>query len=194
MHVNSNISEVFAGIAQRVATLSEPMLREIAVSMLPVVKERIHVQGKATDNSQIGTYSEGYMTLRTGAYQNADKKTKGKEKGKLKNSGTYTDRVIYLNKKTGIFHGEDKVGKSREQYHRTADTKVILSLTRQMESDFSVQATEKGYGLGYNNSLNYDKSQWAESTYKKKIFSLSDSEKELVIEIANTFTNNTLNG
>lgn len=180
MQFNSNISDVFNGLAQQVSNLSEPLLREVAVSMLPVVRDRIHTQGIASDGSQIGTYSDSYMSVRTGVYKSNSAITKGKDKGKTRNVGVFTK-------------GENK-GESRPNFNRTADSKVILSLTRQMESDFSVQATEKGYGLGFNNSLNFDKSQWVEATYKKPIYPLTSSEKEQVIEIASTFTNNRLNG
>lgn len=157
--------------------------RFVAVSMLPVVKDRIHTEGKAADDSQIGTYSPGYMVVRTGAYQNADRVKKGKSKGDLKNSGTYTkgfDTKVFGT----IVDETSKTGKARPNYNRTSDTKVILSLTRQMENDFSVIDLNNGWGLGYKNGFNYEKSQWAEEKYKKKIFSLSEKEFELATEIA----------
>ena len=46
------------------------------------------------------------------------------------------------------------------KYNRTSDTKVIFSLTRQMENDFSVVAanpikTSTGYGLGFKSNAVY---------------------------------------
>ena len=43
----------------------------------------------------------------------------------------------------------------QKKFNRTGDSKVILSATRQMENDFSVQPTDRGYGLGFNNDINY---------------------------------------
>lgn len=67
---------------------------------------------------------------------------------------------------------------TREKNKRGADTKVIISLTRQLENDWSVVDNGNSYGIGFKNKHNFDKSQWVEATYKKKIFSLSPSEKE----------------
>ncbi len=178
-NLNSNISEVFGEIALRIGTIRETVLRDVATSMQPVVRDRIHTEGKAADGSDIGTYSKEYMSVRTGQYKSNGEVTKGKKKGEIRREGVYSK-------------GEKK-GTQRPKFNRTSDTKVILSLTRQMESDFSVQPTDDGYGLGYNNSINFDKATWAEARYKKKIFALTDQEKEMVIEIANTYSNNILN-
>lgn len=156
------------------------LLRTVAMAVLPALKKRVHVDGKASDGSAIGTYSKGYMVLRTGGYQNADRVSKGKNKGKLKNAGTFTDR------------GEEKAGKARPKYNRTADTKVIVSLTRQTENDLSVVAAGGGYGLGYLNPHNFDKSKWVVETYKKEIWKLSKEEKELVIKVAEDFVQQNL--
>lgn len=116
-------------------------LRAVAVSMLPVVHDRIHVSGLAADGSQIGTYSKNYLK--------------------------YT----------------------RPKNNRNADPKVILSLTRQMENDFSVVADGNRYGLGFKNDLNFDKATWAEETYKKKIYGLTQTEKDTAVEVGNQYLN-----
>lgn len=195
MQISSNISTVFGDLASKFSAMTQPdgLLREIATSMHPIFRDRIHVDGLAADGSQIGIYSEGYMAVRTGIYKNSEKNTKGKNKGKVKNAGRFT-------KGNSLRAYDDNdgnvsiIGAERPRYNRNGDKKVILSLTRQMESDLSVQPTEKGYGLGYNNSVNADKAKWAEERYKKKIFALMDSEKEQVIEIANAYTDRILNG
>ena len=77
------------------------------------------------------------------------------------------------------------------KYNRTADTKVILSLTRQMENDMTGGPikTLDGWGIGFKNPHNYDKSQWTEATYDKKIFSLTEQEKADVRKIGEDFIN-----
>lgn len=193
--ITSNINEVFGDLKTRLESLGNPdrMLRTVATSMQAVVRDRIHVEGKAADGSQIGTYSKGYMSVRTGKFKNSEKFSRGKNKGKIKNAGTFTrgNNVMAIDDNDGSIN---RVGLPRPKYNRTDDTKVILSLTRQMESDFSVIATDNGYGLGYNNQENLKKSQYSEATYKKKIFSMTDQEKEQAIEVANDFINNELNG
>lgn len=65
----------------------------------------------------------------------------------------------------------------QSKYNRTADKKVILSLTRQLEDDWAVIATKRGYAIGWKNSFNYQKAEWMTSLFNKPIFSLSASEK-----------------
>ena len=120
------------------------MLRAVSLSMLPIVHDRIHIEGKAADGAGIGTYSKTYLK--------------------------YT----------------------RPKNNRSNDPKVILSLTRQMENDFSVVATSGKYGLGFKNDLNFDKATWAEQTYGKKIYALTNSERETTIKAAQEYTNGIL--
>lgn len=77
---------------------------------------------------------------------------------------------------------------TRPKNNRGSDPKVILSLTRQMESDFSVVADLGKYGLGFKNDLNFDKATWAELTYKKKIYALTTGERDIAIEAAQQYT------
>lgn len=47
------------------AAQADSLLREIAVSMLAVTQKRIHTDGKKADGSQIGTYSNSYLKVRS---------------------------------------------------------------------------------------------------------------------------------
>lgn len=146
----------------------DQILRQVALAVLPELRHRVHVEGKDASGNQIGTYSPEYMKLRTGNYGNSGKVSRGPNKGKLKDAGKFTKG---LNIKTfgTIIEDTPKKGLVRPQYHRDADTKVILSLTRQMENDLSVVETPTGYGIGYLNDFNYQKAIWCEETYKKPI-------------------------
>lgn len=172
----SNINLVVNGLTAKLKALQEnpdPMLRTAAFALLPEIKKRVHVQGKDSSGNQIGIYSPGYMQLRTGNYQNSGRKAKGKNKGQLKDAGTFTQGA--------------KKGQARPRYNRTGDTKVILSLTRQMENDLSVLPSGTGYGIGYNNPDNFKKSQYNEKTYKKKIWAPTEDEKALVKQTAENY-------
>lgn len=176
IRVTTNIKPVLEGLGARLSGLANPdqMLRTIATSMVAVVRDRVHVQGIAQDGSAIGSYSEGYMAVRTGRFKTNDEYKSGPRKGQPKNTGKFTK-------------GPQK-GQSRPNYNRTNDRKVVASLTRQMENDLSVQATESGnYGIGYNNPLNAQKAIWVEATYRKKIFALTADEKRLTLRIAEDF-------
>jgi hypothetical protein len=69
--------------------------------------------------------------------------------------------------------------KLRQKKHsRSADKKIIVSLTRQLENDWSVIATQNGYGVGFLNAFNLQKARWVEENKNQKIFSLSKSEQD----------------
>lgn len=72
----------------------------------------------------------------------------------------------------------------QKRYNRSADAKIIVSLTRQLENDWAVIATPRGYGVGFNNAFNLQKARWVEENKKKKIFSLAKSEARYVRELA----------
>lgn len=162
--VNTNLSEVLSNIGQAFETIfnNDYLLRPVATEVMPLMTKRIHQDGQAADGSQIGTYSNEYMKLRTGNYGNSKKVSRGKNKGKLKDAGTFTKGA--------------EVGAARPKYNRSSDTKVIVSLTRQLENDWSVLETPKGYGIGFTNSFNADKLRWVEEVKGKNIGYLTQSE------------------
>lgn len=179
--ITTNIQSVVAVQVKRLQSLAEndQMLRTCATTVLGLMKNRIHEEGKDANGNQIGTYSPAYMKIRTGNFVNAARVSRGKNKGKLKDAGVFTKGA----------------GKSaaRPQYHRTADSKVILSLTRQMENDMKVIAIDNhAYGIGFSNPLNYNKAISNQVRYKKPIYSLSEQEQQAVLEIAQKFTDNAL--
>ena len=175
--IKSNIKDVAGLVKSKLDLLSnkEYLLRPLCVDLVAVMPKRIHIQGKASDDGQIGTYSKGYMAIRSGRFGNSPKVSRGPNKGKAKNAGTFTKVKV-----ENIFLKGD-FG-NRPNYNRGTDTKVIISLTRQLENDWAVVATSKGYGVGFNNSHNFDKSQWVEATYKKKIFAMTSSERQMVTD------------
>ncbi|MFT3680702.1 MAG: hypothetical protein QM791_10550 [Ferruginibacter sp.] len=185
--VSSNISEVTQQVQVAIDKIKNPdvMLRTIASTLTGVIRKRVHEDGQASSGEQIGVYSDEYMKVRTGDFGNSSRVTRGKNKGNLKDAGVYTK-------------GPDK-GKPRPRYNRTSDTKVILSLTRQMENDMGAGVadpikTESGYGIGFKNPHNYEKAIENEKRYKKPIWQLSAGEEQIVNEIANQFTQDAITG
>lgn len=179
MNISSNLNIVLSQVQERILNIQSGVLRNVAVSMHPVVRSRIHTDGIAADGSPIGTYSKGYMSVRTGVYKSNESFSKGKKKGETKPTGVFTK-------------GKSK-GAERPKYNRTADTKVILSLTGEMEKGLEVMATEKGFGLGYPVEHNLEKAKWTEETYSKKIFALTEEEKNNAVQIAQAYTTQLLN-
>lgn len=140
--IRTNLGQVIGQLKRKLDTLRdrEYLLRPVAIELIPEMTQRIHQEGKASDGSQIGTYSNSYL-------------------------------------------------KQRERNKRGADTKVIVSLTRQLENDWVVVPTEKGYGIGFNNPLNVQKMRWVEANKKKVIANLSENERRYAIERINELVN-----
>lgn len=80
----------------------------------------------------------------------------------------------------------------QRKYQRSADPKVIVSLTRQLQNDWSVIATSNGYAIGFLNSFNLQKARWVEAQ-KGRIFDLTTGEREYATERLNELTNEALN-
>lgn len=180
--INTNIEQVNTLIQSRLKQLGNPetFLRPLCLDLIDLMTKRIHIDGIASDGGAIGTYSPAYMKVRTGNYGNSGRVTRGANKGNLKNAGL-------------ISRGDNK-GKPRPQYNRSGDTKVIVSLTRQLENNWGVIATPKGFGIGFLNPFNYQKARWVEAQKKKEIFSLTPDERDYAIAFINDKTAETLNG
>lgn len=142
----TNLAKVMSSIVSSFELLKdkEYLLRPLAIETIPLMKERIHIDGKASDGTPIGSYSDGYMSKR---------KANG----------------------------------------RTDSRKVIVVLTSQLEKDWSVQPTQKGYGIGFNNSFNTDKMRWVEENKGKIIANLSAAEKKYINERLQDLVNGSIN-
>jgi len=145
--VKSNIKIVTGRIKQQIEQLKnkEYLLRPVAIEVIPMMTERIHQKGEASDGGQIGTYSSGYLKLR------------------------------------------------QNKYKRDASTKVIVSLTRKLEQDWAVIATQNGYGIGFLNPLSLQKLRWVEAIKDKTIANLSKSEQQYAVDRINELVADALN-
>ena len=188
--IESNASSVILNLEKKlVEGLSsaniDKLTREMAVTTAANMRERIHEEGKDANGSQIGVYTTEYMKVRTGVYPNSDKRKSGKNKGQAKNAGVYTK-------------GKNK-GQQRKKYNRSTDRKVIISLTRQLENDFTLGAQNKtptkingGYGIGFKNNKNAIIAEGLQKRYRKRIWYLTVKEREDALLIAQKFINNTI--
>jgi len=136
--ITTNLPAVTSELMKSIQDLLNPnyLLRPVAIEVLPMMTERIHQKGVASDGSPIGTYSNGYL-------------------------------------------------KQREKNGRGADKKVIVSLTRQLENNWSVLETTNGYGIGFTNSFNADKLRWVEEIKGREIANLSIEEINYATERIN---------
>ncbi len=140
MTYSTNLPEVINTVHLKLSKVhSDELTRTQAVSLMAVMKDRIHVQGKDSNGNQIGTYTPAYI------------KYKRLSKG------------------------------------RGTDNKVILSLTRQMESGYVPEAIENGYAICFRTAEDMQKARWCEKTYDKPIFAPTAEEKAMVIAIAQDY-------
>jgi len=164
IELKSNIDQAAAKVKKAIAGIEfDKLLRTVAIGMLGEVHDRVHKRGMDASGAAIGTYSSSYLKFRNEGFQSTTVR-RGPKKG--------SPRPVMT-------------------YNRGGDSKVILSLSRQMENDMAVMKTNNGYGIGYNNQANRDKVQWIEEdTYKKKILTkLTPAEEKKVVQIAIDFIN-----
>lgn len=153
IEIRTNTQQVISDVSSQLGILMNPqeLMKLAAVAVLPVIKKRVHEDGKDSTGKQIGNYSPGYMKVRTGVFGNSGKYVKGKNKGEVKD--------------TGVFSKGKHKGSPRPKYNRTNDTKIIGSLTRQMENGMVVVPTDNGSAIGYTNQHDLDKAIWLDETY-----------------------------
>jgi hypothetical protein len=137
--ITTNLKDVVTHLGQSLSTIMDKnyLLRPVAIEVLPMITERIHKNGEASDGSQIGTYSNNYLKY------------------------------------------------ARSKAKRGVDPKIIVSLTRQLENNWSVLETSNGYGIGFTNPFNADKLRWVEEQKGKVIANLSEGEINYAIERVN---------
>lgn len=145
--VTTNLKDVLSNLGQSFASIMDKnyLLRPVAIEVLPMITERIHKEGRASDGSQIGTYSNGYLKY------------------------------------------------ARKKAKRGPDTQVIVSLTRQLENNWSVLETTNGYGIGFTNPFNADKLRWVEEIKGKVISNLTTQEIDYAFDRINELIEDALN-
>ena len=140
MDVSTNMATVIQTVNMKLSALDIKRMTNIqATSLLAVMRNRIHIEGRDSNGVQIGTYTPAY--------------------------------VKYKRAKAG----------------RGTDTKVILSLTRQMENGYILQEIPNGTGIAFSTGEDMQKAHWCEETYGKKIFIPTAEETELVNQIAEEY-------
>lgn len=185
----------FDELLDKIATLDTmPLLIDCANASLSSIRTRVFENGIDSNGQQIGTYSEGYMKVRTGNFENAYRQQRGKNKGQFKQRKDKEGDAGYYTKgmKATFDIKSRQPSSARPRYNRTSDTKVVASLTREMENDMKVIIGKNDTFIGFSNEHNYNKSQWVEDAYKKDIWDLTVEEDAMVDELVNDFVDNML--
>ncbi len=133
---------------------SERNLRIALTSTLALQKQRIFARGLDSNESKIGTYSTKPTSI--------SKKQQARNTGKTQFKAGYAEYKRLVGKNPGY---------------------VILRNTDQMMMDYGLQGGGLTYGFGFQNSKNFDKSQWMEDKYKTPIFDLAVNEEEVLVDV-----------
>lgn len=136
------------------AILSERNLRVAITTVLSQHKPRIFEKGLDGKNSKIGTYGTKPISV--------SKKNQARQTGKTYFKGGYAEYKKEIGKNPGY---------------------VVLRNTDQMMNDYGIVMSGGKFGLGFQNTVNGQKSNWMEEKYDKDIFDHNDAELNLLAEI-----------
>jgi hypothetical protein len=193
IEIKDNIKNVLGSLTARLKLFDrgsvgyDGLARTVASTALAQLKSRIHEQGKAADGSDIGTYSTKPIYV---SVKNNPGRSFGLPTGK---TGRY---VFKTGKKAGERHASKYFPGGYNQYKteigRNTLGKVNLSLSGQMNNQFTVQPSSNGYGIGWGDTEFTDRAKGFELKYKKKIWALSKEELQLVKDTAKKYVTDAL--
>lgn len=136
------------------AARSERNLKIALTSTLATHKPRIFQQGFDAKGAKIGTYSTNPISI--------SKKNQARATGKTYFKGGYAEYKRAVGRNPGF---------------------VVLRNTDQMYMDYGIVGSGLDLGFGFQNSENYNKSQWMEQKYVKPIFELSRNEETVLTNV-----------
>jgi hypothetical protein len=129
-------------------------IRTALSTVLAVHKPRIFEQGFDAKGQQIGIYSTKPASIA--------KKNQARQTGQTYFPGGYSEYKKLIGKNPGY---------------------VIQRNTDQMYQDYGLVGSSGNYGFGFNNTENYNKSQWMEKHFNKDIYDLSNNEENILADV-----------
>lgn len=136
------------------AARSDKNMRVALSTTLAVHKQRIFVQGFDARGAKIGTYKTNPISIA--------RNKQARDTGKTYFKGGYSEYKRAVGKNPGF---------------------VNLRNTDQMMMDYGIQGSNANYGFGFQNTENFNKSQWMEEKYFKSIFDLSRNEENILADV-----------
>lgn len=135
------------------AVRSDKAIRIATTTVMAKHKPRVFEQGNDAAGSKIGTYSTKPISI--------SKSKQARNTGKTFFKGGYAEY-------------KQAIGKGGT---------VNLRNTDQMQMDYQVIVSNGQYGFGFQNSENWDKSQWLQDKYNKDVFDLTEEELNLLGDV-----------
>jgi hypothetical protein len=185
--VETNIDKLISSLKGDLSSLQKGgehyngILRQVATSTLGVMKMRIHEEGKASSGGDIGQYSTkpAYISI------NEPVRVSLRPIGKTKQSTFKTGKKAGQDHKTRYFVNGYKEYKTAAG--RNLLGKVNLSLSGQLNSQFTVIPTNEGWGLGWADKEKLERAKGFEKKYSKPIYNLSQEELENIGKSVNDY-------
>lgn len=145
----------FTGILEKVSrtATADKTMRTALTTVLAVHKKRIFEEGFNANGVKIGTYSTKPTSIA--------KSEQARNTGKTYFAGGYSEYKKAVGKNPGY---------------------VILRNTDQMMSDYNMVGSGDNWGFGFQNTVNYRKSQNLELKYQAPIFELSRNEESILAD------------
>ena len=146
----------YTAIARKLQDISQSdkILRIALSTVFAIHKQRIFAEGFDVKGTKIGTYGTNPISI--------SKKNQARQTGKTYFPGGYSEYKTAVGKNPGF---------------------VILRNTDQMFGDYGLIGSGTSWGFGFQNTENYNKSQWMEAKYQKSIFDLSGYEQKVLNEV-----------
>jgi hypothetical protein len=133
------------------AIRSDKVQRAALSTSFAIHKQRIFAEGMDSKGQKIGTYGTKPISI--------SKDKQARQTGKTYFKGGYSEYKTAVGKNPGF---------------------VNLRNTDQMMADYQVIGNaSSGFGFGFQNDTNSDKSDWMTDKYEKEIFHASDREVEV---------------
>lgn len=135
------------------AVHSEKAMRTALTSVMAIHKPRIYESGADSSKSQIGTYSTNPISI--------SRKNQARNTGKTYFKGGYAEY-------------KSAIGKGGTVNFRNTD---------QMMMDYQIIQIGKQFGFGFQNTENFNKSQWLQEKYDKDVFDISEDELKVLGDV-----------
>jgi hypothetical protein len=142
-------------LIQRVtkAVKSEKAMRAALSSVLSIHKPRIFQSGQDANKGKIGKYSTKPISI------------------SIKNQARNTGQTTFPG---GWAQYKQMIGKGGDVNFRNTD---------QMSMDYGIIQNGNEFGFGFQNSINFEKSQWLQDKYGKDVFDLSEQELNVLGDV-----------
>ncbi len=159
--VKTNINTVSTKLINKLKSLSDvkPLLRHVAFDVLSLMRERIHEDGKAADDSSLGNYSNSYLQFR---------KDNGRSNGGSKKRLTFTRQLE----------------KSLDAVPTDKGFGIGIVTDQRLPLDNFLNKKNKAKGSKGTTTVNISNKkimEYQEAQTGKKIWKLTKSEKEYAI-------------